>query len=278
MAKYTHPWQRPVAKGRLQTQLATLRGGRSAEEYGKYLDKNRAPLTPKQRELNSYDYWASDDDRLAIDQIEHDPSWAAKDIAFKKANPEYWDSDGKRVFQPGSSGYKYQQAQRAKQQTQQPSIAAKAPIPAQQALAPQQYNPNLPQMMAPPPGQRHLLFGAQQPQQNAVQKNYMRTAFGAGAPPQQPVAPQVTPVNNQNPTNAIQMPSNLARYYAIQNGAPRTPFGDQLRAREGEVNQILGNKQGYQNPQAAYAQRGPSYVTPYQRAYYGGQNPNTVKK
>ena len=278
MVKYTKPWQRPAAKARTRSAIAKLRGGRSAEEYRRYLDKNRAPLTPSQRELNSYDYFASDDDRLAIEEIENDPSWAAKDAAFKRANPEYWDKDGNRVFQPGSSGYKYQQQQLAKKQAAQRAIAAKIKPPVQKAPPPPQYNPNLPAMLAPPPGQRHLLFGAQLPQQNTVQNNYLNTAFGAGYAPQQPAHPHGTLAPNQIPSNTIQMPSNLARYYALQNGAPRTPFGNLLRGREGEVNRILGTNQAYQNPQATYAQRKPGFVTPYQRAYYGGQNPNTVKK
>ena len=87
----------------------------------------------------------------------------------------------------------------------------------------------MPQLMAPPPGQRHLLFNGRAQNQNTLAQNYYNTAFGGNNQPQATMPERIigrpaqfAPPPVQQP--GLAMPSNLQTYFDIQNGAQRSPY------------------------------------------------------
>lgn len=287
MVKYQNPYQRVPDQAKLDRIMSGLKKGMTDKQYSAYIRGKQPPLTPSKQELKNYNYWGSDDDRLAIEEIEGSSEWAAKDLAFKRTKPNWWDDDGVRAFEPGSADHIAQQAYLGKQNAT-PTIAptidevtAQVMPQTDVASVPEQSQMS-PALRAPAPGKRNFLFGLKNQPNNMNQNSYMATAFGQ--PAQGSMAPQIAQAMQQIPKPAlpfnfnqqmmqnsapVAMPqSNLDRFNAIAAGGPRTHYAELVDQRAAEIQKMLVAQRSKQKAIGPDRRKQPTAIDdPYRNAY-----------
>lgn len=254
MVKYTKPMNRPATLAQIQkinaykAQKAAAFGG----DYQKYLESKRSPISPTQQALRELERSSVGDKDYEMDQILQSKYYQDADKKFWLANSEWFHPDGSRKYSDPADQAAWDRLQnkspapKSQPAKVEPKIETSTPTP------PPQPTFQLPTMMAPPPGQRHLLFNSRTP--GSRSQNYMNTAFGrAPATGQTIPTPQAftrpslyTAATNstQQQTGGIPMPSNLNRFYALQNGAQQTPYSHLIDQHAAKINARNGNPAG----------------------------------
>lgn len=271
MVNYTSALNRPPTPAQLQ-QINAFKARKAAAfggDYQAYLDSKKVPMSPTERALDSLKRSSVGDKGYEAEQIVESSFYKNADKKFWAANPKYFHPDGRRKYSDPEDQAAWDRMQNKNKPaviSQPPKVETPAPAPKPAPTPAFQ----LPTMMAPPPGQRHLLFNGANFGGN--RNSYLNSAFGGspafarqqqGLPIQQPLAQNVGPrrmvdpvrrlqlqssgMTNQNmqqPTGGIPMPSNLNRYYQLQAGNQQTPYAHLIDQHAKKINRRQGNAAG----------------------------------
>lgn len=275
MVKYIPHNQKLAKSASFQNALKKLKNGRTDEEYREYLKNKRAPTSPYQQALNALNSGdhgdrAYEEEQLSY-QFQNNDALKKQMSDYYENNPNHFTSDGSRVHREQADVDAYIRMSRTGQvkpytaaairkmegwgldlSAMKPSVK-KAPavtevIPVEEKTpAYQEYLDGLPQMMAPPPGERHMLFALKnRPKYLSSRDNYLNSAFDISPEQKQMPAKQEHPgfdFYGAMAANAapVQMPySNVERYNAYQLGAPRTPYDELINHRSAEIQKLMG--------------------------------------
>lgn len=304
MVNYTPIHNRKPTKKQL-AQINAFKKRKAAAfggDYQAYLKSKQPPLSPTKAALYSLKRSSTGDKDYERDLILSDPYLKKADKKFWRENDKWFNPDGSRRYSDpedqkawdrlqGKNIQKFQQ--KATQKVAEPVVSQEPKV------APFQ----LPTMMAPIPGARHMLFNGYGSNSGGINSGGNRPAFMNSAF-SNPVNTGATPIQNQNsgyvPPNqtgasiprqaqGIPIPSNLNRFYALQAGAQQTPYANLITDHVLKTNVKRGNPKTLNTPINPYPFNGAGYgVTPptsfgsafnpmkHGRVPFGGVNPGQL--
>lgn len=294
MVRYTNPLHRPATPAQIKqinaykAQKAAAFGG----DYQAYLKSKRAPMSPTDRAL--YELRSSDvgDKDYEAEMILEDKFYKDADKKFWLANDEWFHPDGSRKYKDPADQAAwdaYAKKHNLKSSPATDKVKATTPVPAP-ALAPKEAPAStfqLPTLMAPPPGERHLLFNQGNVANN--RNTYLNSAFGmpTGIPQREtnvvPMPNMNSPITqsrsqipiydaNQRPQpTGIPMPSNLNRFYQQQAGAQQTPYAHLVDQHAAKINQRQGNPAGLNVGLAPFSYQGVGFNATPPNTYAGSK-------
>ena len=266
-------------------------------DYHAYLRSKQPPLSPTKTALRNLKNSSVGDKDYEREEILNDKFLHQADKKFWLENDDWFHPDGSRKYSDPEDQKAWDRLNGRNRNTAvktQPAKVEQAPV---QRAEPAQPAFQLPTMMAPMPGQRHMLFNQQgfNAPRSGNRSSFMTTAFSNPVHQAQPQAVN-SPQTVQKQTNPhlaallgqqqgpaaaqtaqmpqIAMPSNLNRFYALQAGAQQTPFAHLISDHVRNTNVKRGNPENLNATINPYPFLGAGYGSPQQPSFGSAFNPS----